>query len=124
MNRLNQSSRYENSFNVARNEKPVYLNFSASKFNIPVKPNSIVEFTDFMGRIHKVVCKNNTEIKKTMMFFSELKKESLSISRIISQYPMSYGQITKKFIPEVRKELKNLGLTKSSIDKILIMYWA
>ena len=58
------------------------------------------------------------------MFFSELKKESLSISRIISQYPMSYGQITKKFIPEVRKELKNLGLTKSSIDKILIMYWA
>jgi len=124
MNRLNQSSRYENSFNVARNEKPVYLNFSASKFNIPVKPNSIVEFKDFMGRIHKVVCKNNTEIKKTMMFFSELKKESLSISRIISQYPMSYGQITKKFIPEVRKELKNLGLTKSSIDKILIMYWA
>ncbi len=124
MNRLNQSSRYENSFNVARNEKPVYLNFSASKFNIPVKPNSIVEFKDFMGRTHKVVCKNNTEIKKTMMFFSELKKESLSISRIISQYPMSYGQITKKFIPEVRKELKNLGLTKSSIDKILIMYWA
>jgi hypothetical protein len=124
MNRLNQSSRYENSFNVARNEKPVYLNFSASKFNIPVKPNSIVEFKDFMGRTHKVVCKNNTEIKKTMMFFSELKKESLSISRIISQYPMSYGQITKKFIPEVRKELRNLGLTKSSIDKILIMYWA
>ena len=124
MNRLNQSSRYENSFNVARNEKPVYLNFSASKFNIPVKPNSIVEFKDFMGRTHKVVCKNNTEIKKTMMFFSELKKESLSISRIISQYPMSYGQITKKFIPEVRKELKSLGLTKSSIDKILIMYWA
>ena len=124
MNRLNQSSRYENSFNVARNEKPVYLNFSASKFNIPVKPNSIVEFKDFMGRTHKVVCKNNTEIKKTMMFFSELKKESLSISRIISQYPMSYGQITKKIIPEVRKELKNLGLTKSSIDKILIMYWA
>lgn len=124
MNRLNQSSRYENSFNVARNEKTVYLNFSASKFNIPVKPNSIVEFKDFMGRTHKVVCKNNTEIKKTMMFFSELKKESLSISRIISQYPMSYGQITKKFIPEVRKELRNLGLTKSSIDKILIMYWA
>lgn len=113
-----------NAWNTARNEKPVYLNFAASKFNIPVKPNSIVEFKDFMGRSHKVVCKNNTEIKKAMAFFSELKKESLAISRIIAQYPMSYGQVTKKFIPEVRRELKAIGLNNKMIEKVLIMYWA
>ena len=124
MNRLNQSSRYENSFNVARNEKPVYLNFSASKMSNAVKPNSIVEFKDFMGRSHKVVCRNTPEIKKAMAFFSELKKESLAISRIIAEYPMSYGQVAKKFIPEVRRELKAIGLNNKTIEKVLIMYWA
>lgn len=124
MNRLNQSSKYENSFNIARNEKPVYLNFAASKMSQAVKPNSIVEFKDFMGRSHKVVCRNKTEIKKAMAFFSELKKESLAITRIISEYPMSYGQVTKKFIPEVRKELKAIGLNNKLIEKVLIMYWA
>jgi hypothetical protein len=114
----------EVAFNTARNEKPVYLNFAASKMSQAVKPNSIVEFKDFMGRSHKVVCKNNTEIKKAMAFFSELKKESLAITRIIAQYPMSYGQVTKKFIPEVRRELKGIGLNNQSIEKVLIMYWA
>lgn len=111
-------------FNTARNEKPVYLNFAASKMSQAVKPNSIVEFKDFMGRSHKVVCRNTPEIKKAMAFFSELKKESLAISRIIAQYPMSYGQVTKKFIPEVRKELKGIGLNNKMIEKVLIMYWA
>ena len=114
----------EVAFNTARNEKPVYLNFAASKMSQAVKPNSIVEFKDFMGRTHKVVCRNTPEIKKAMAFFSELKKESLAISRIIAQYPMSYGQVTKKFIPEVRKELKGIGLNNQSIEKVLIMYWA
>jgi sialic acid synthase SpsE len=77
-----------------------------------------------MGRSHKVVCKNNTEIKKAMAFFSELKKESLAISRIIAEYPMSYGQVAKKFIPEVRRELKAIGLNNKTIEKVLIMYWA
>ena len=111
-------------FNTARNEKPVYLNFAASKMSQAVKPNSIVEFKDFMGRSHKVICRNTPEIKKAMAFFSELKKESLAITRIIAQYPMSYGQVTKKFIPEVRRELKAIGLNNKSIEKVLIMYWA
>lgn len=113
-----------NAWNTARNEKPVYVNFSASKMSNNVKPNSVVMFKDFMGRSHRVVCRNKTEIKKAMNFFSELKKESTQISKLISQYPMSYGQITKKFIPEVKRELKKLGLTPKAIDNVLIMYWA
>ncbi len=109
----------ENVYNVSRNEKPQYINFSASKMSNSVKPNSIVEFKDFMGRVHKVQVRNNTELKKQMKFFAELKKESLTISQIISQYPISMGKVEKKFIKDCRNELKSLGLSKKQIDLIL-----
>jgi hypothetical protein len=110
----------EVAYNTSRNEKPQYRNFSASKFNIPTKPNSIVEFKDFMGRTHKVVCKNNTEVKKQMKFFAELKKESLTINQIILSYPISMGKVEKKFVSQCRKELKEtLGLSKKQIDIVL-----
>ena len=111
-------------YNTARNERPVYVNFSATKMSNSVKSNSIVIFKDFMGRTHKVVCRNKPEIKKACEFFSILKKESAQITRIIAQYPMSYGQVTKKFIPEVKRELKGMGLSNKQIENILIMYWA
>ena len=111
-------------FNTARNERPVYINMAASKMSNSVNPNSIVIFKDFMGRTHKVVCRNKPEIKKACEFFSMLKKESAQITRIIAQYPMSYGQVTKKFIPEVKRELKGMGLSSKQIENILIMYWA
>jgi hypothetical protein len=109
----------ETAYNTSRNEKPQYRNFAASKFNIPTKPNSIVEFKDFMGRTHKVVCKNNTEVKKQMKFFAELKKESLTINQIISQYPIKLGQIEKRFVAECKRELKQFGLSKRAIDIVL-----
>jgi len=111
-------------YNTARNERPVYVNFSATKMSNAVKPNSIVIFKDFLGRTHKVVCRNKPEIKKACEFFSMLKKESAQINRIIAQYPMSYGQVTKKFIPSVKAELKAMGLSSKQIQNILIMYWA
>lgn len=111
-------------YNTARNERPVYVNFSATKMSNSVKPNSIVMFKDFMGRQHKVVCRNKPEIKKACEFFAILKAESAQISRIIADYPMSYGQIDKKFIPAVKRELKAMGLGNKQIENILIMYWA
>jgi hypothetical protein len=119
--KTNEFNQYtEVAYNTSRNEKPQYKNFAGSKFNIPTKPNSVVEFKDFMGRTHLVQCKNNTEVKKQMKFFAELKKESLTISQIISSYPMSMGKVEKKFISEVRKELKEtLNLSKKQIDLIL-----
>lgn len=111
-------------YNTARNERPVYVNFSATKMSNSVKPNSIVMFKDFMGRQHKVVCRNKPEIKKACEFFAILKAESAQISRIIADYPMSYGQIDKKFIPSVKRELKAMGLGNKQVENILIMYWA
>lgn len=111
-------------YKTARNERPVYVNFSASKMSNLVKPNSIVMFKDWMGRSHKVVCRNKPEIKKACEFFAILKAESAQISRIIADYPMSYGQIQKKFIPSVKRELKAMGLSSKQVENILIMYWA
>jgi hypothetical protein len=109
----------EVAYNTSRNEKPQYKNFSASKMSQCVKPNSIVEFKDFMGRTHKVVCKNNTEVKKQMKFFAELKKESLTIREIILSYPISMGKVEKKFLAECKRELKKFGLSKRAIDIVL-----
>ena len=106
-------------YNTSRNEKPQYRNFAASKFNIPTKRNSIVEFKDFMGRTHKVAVRNNTELKKQMKFFAELKKESATIKQIISQYPIKLGKVEKRFIADCKRELKQFGLTKKAIDIVL-----
>ena len=109
----------ETAYNTSRNEKPQYKNFAASKMSQSVKPNSIVEFTDFMGRKHKVAVRNNTELKKQMKFFAELKKESLTIREIILSYPISMGKVQKKFIAECKRELKQFGLSKRAIDIVL-----
>jgi hypothetical protein len=124
---FNMNSRMTNEFNfyteiaynTGRNEKPVYKNFAASKMSSAVKPNSVVEFTDFMGRTHKVQVRNNTELKKQMKFFAELKKESATIKNIIAQYPIKLGKVEKRFLSAVRKELKAFGLSKRAIEIVL-----
>ena len=106
-------------WSTARNEKPVYKMFAASKMSQAINPNTLVEFTDFMGRTFKVPCRNNTELKKAMAFFSELKRESAKINLIISQYPVKMGKIEKKYLPMVRKDLRELKLSKKAIDFVL-----
>lgn len=105
--------------NHNNNERPVYLTFAASKMSNAVKPNTVVEFKDFMGRTHKVAVRNNTEMKKAMAFFAVLKKESARINEIIASFPMSYGRIPKKFIAEAKRDLKSIGLSAKAIDVVL-----
>lgn len=101
------------------NERPIYINFAASKMSNAVKPNTVVEFTDFMGRKHKVACRHNGDMKKAMTFFATLKRESARINEIIASFPMSYGRIPKKFIAEAKRELKAIGLSAKAIDIVL-----
>ena len=102
------------------NDRPVYLTFAASKMSNAVKPNTVVEFTDFLGRKHKVACRNNSDMKKAMTFFSVLKRESARINQIISDYPVKFGRIEKRFLPEVKKDLKAIGLSAKAIDIVLL----
>lgn len=109
-----------NAWNTARNEKPVYMNFAASKISQAVKPNTIVEFTDFTGRKHKVVCRNKPEMLKAMKFFSTLKTEKLVVIRILQDYPL-YAT-NKKHATMARRELRQyLKLSPKAIDNILTM---
>ena len=101
------------------NERPVYLTFAASKMSNAVKPNTVVEFTDFMGRKHKVACRHNGDMKKAMAFFAVLKRESARINEIIASFPMSYGRIPKKFIAECKRDLKAIGLSAKAIEVVL-----
>ena len=116
-NEFNQYT--EIAYNTSRNERPQYVNFAASKMSQSVKPNTLVEFTDFMGRKHKVAVRNNTELKKQMKFFAMLKKESATIKQIISQYPIKLGKVEKRFVADCKRELKQFGLTKKAIDIVL-----
>lgn len=101
------------------NERPIYLNFAASKMSNAVKPNTVVEFTDFMGRKHKVACRHNGDMKKAMAFFAVLKKESTRINEIIASFPMKMGRIEKRFLSEAKKDLKAIGLSAKAIELVL-----
>ena len=117
-NEFNQFT--EVSYNTSRNERPIYKNFAASKMSQCVKPQSIVEFTDFMGRTHKVSVRNNTELKKQMKFFGMLKKESSTIKQIISSYPIKLGKVEKRFLAECKRELKSvLKLSNKQLEIVL-----
>jgi len=110
----------ETAFNTSRNERPIYRNFASSKMSNSVKPKSMVEFTDFMGRTHIVSVRNNTELKKQMKFFGMLKKESSTIKQIISQYPIKLGKVEKKFLAECKRELKSvLKLSNKQLEIVL-----
>lgn len=116
---MTQSDKMQLLYNTGRNEKPVYINFSATKMSNAVKPNTLVQFTDFRGRKFNVPVKNRPEMLRTMAFFSELKKESFAISQVLSEYPVSYGKIPTKFHAEIRKQLKALKLSNQAISIIL-----
>jgi hypothetical protein len=117
-NEFNQFT--ETAFNTSRNERPIYRNFASSKMSNSVKPKSMVEFTDFMGRKHIVAVRNNTELKKQMKFFGMLKKESSTIKQIISSYPIKLGKVEKRFLAECKRELKSvLKLTNKQLDIVL-----
>ena len=110
----------ETAFNTSRNERPIYRNFAKSKLSDCVKPKSMVEFTDFMGRTHIVAVRNNTELKKQMKFFGMLKKESSTIKQIISQYPIKLGKVEKRFLAECKRELKSvLKLSNKQLEIVL-----
>jgi hypothetical protein len=95
-----------------------FKNFSASKMSNSVKPLSVVEFTDIFGKKHIIKCANKTKIKEAMVFLSMFKEETNTLKNILSEYPISMGRIPKKFMKELRSELKPLGFSNEFINKV------
>lgn len=95
-----------------------FRNFAASKMSTGRKTMCIVEYTDLMNKKHRIVCNNRTQMKEAQLFLSIFKKESATIKGIISEYPVVMGRIPKRFLTELRGELKNYGLSYSFINRL------
>lgn len=95
-----------------------FRNFAASKMSNGRKTMCIVEFTDMFGKKHMIKCNNRKQMADAQSFLSIFKAESVKVKNILSEYPISYGRIPKKFMSELRAELKEFGLSYQFINKL------
>lgn len=95
-----------------------FRNFSATKLSNSVKPMTVVQFTDILGKTHIIKCANKTKMKEAMAYLSILKADTITLKGILSEYPVSYGRIPKKFMKELRSELKPMGFSNEFINKV------
>lgn len=95
-----------------------YKVFSASKMSLGKKTQCIVEFTDLLGKKHVIRCSNRKQMLDAQKFLGMFKSESLKVKNILMEYPISFGRIPKKYMSELRSELKQFGFTYSFINKL------
>lgn len=95
-----------------------YRNFAASKMSLGKKTQCIVEFTDLLGKKHIIKCSNRKQMKDAQSFLGMFKSESVKVKNILAEYPISFGRIPKKYLSELRSELKQFGFTYQFINKL------
>jgi hypothetical protein len=100
------------------NNNNPFKSFSASKMSENPRFNVSVEYTDFMGNTHRIVCKTRKAFNDAREFLSLFKSESAVINRILGEYPVSMGKFPKKFHKEIKSELHSAGF--GSISKYLL----
>jgi hypothetical protein len=108
--------------NVVRkyNQEPiVYKRFAASKMSDSCKKNTLVEFTDLLGRKHSIPVRTKRQMREAQEFLSMFKRESSDINAIISEYPMTYGKVDEKFVIDCMSELLAYGLTEPIVEKLI-----
>jgi len=95
-----------------------FKQFAASKMSMGKKTMCIVEFTDLFGKKHMIRCANKPQMIEAQKFLGMFKSESVKVKNILSEYPISYGRIPKRFMSELRSELKEFGLSYQFINKL------
>ena len=95
-----------------------FKNFAASKMSLGRKTMCVVEYTDLMNKTHRIVCNNRKQMLEAQTFLSIFKKEAATIKGIISEYPVVMGRIPKRFLTELRSELKEYGLSYAFINRL------
>jgi hypothetical protein len=78
----------------------------------------MVEFTDFMGNQHRIVCNNRKKLAEANEFLKMFKTESTKINKILGEYPVVMGQFPKKYHKQMKMELTSAGF--GSVAKYLI----
>jgi len=108
--------------NVVRkyNQEPIiYKRFAASKISDRCKKNTLVEYTDLLGRKHSIPVRTKRQMREAQEFLSMFKRETSDINAIISEYPMTYGKVDEKFVMDCMSELLAYGLTSPVIEKLI-----
>jgi hypothetical protein len=100
------------------NNNNPFKSFSASKMSENPRFNVSVEYTDFMGNTHHIVCKTRKAFNDAREFLSLFKSESAVINRILGEYPVSLGKFPKKFHKEIKSDLQSAGF--GTISKYLL----
>ena len=95
-----------------------YVNFAASKMSNNPKFSVMVEFTDFMGNQHRIVCNNRKKLAEANEFLKMFKTESTKINKILGEYPVVMGMFPKKYHKQIKMELTSAGF--GSVAKYLI----
>lgn len=95
-----------------------YKNFAASKMGIGRKTMCVVEFTDLFGKKHIIKCSNRKQMLDAQSFLGMFKSESSKVKNILAEYPISFGRIPKRFMSELRNELKQFGFSYQFINKL------
>ena len=95
-----------------------YKVFAASKMSMGKKTQCIVEFIDLFGKKHIIKCSNRKQMIEAQSFLGMFKSESVKVKNILSEYPISFGRIPKRFMSELRSELKQFGFSYSFINKL------
>jgi hypothetical protein len=96
----------------------IYNNFAASKMSNNPKFSVTVEFTDFLGKVHRIVCNNRKKLAEANAFLRMFKTESVKINSILSEYPVVMGKFPKKYHSEIKRELASAGF--STVSNFLI----
>jgi len=97
----------------------VYKRFAASKVSDHVKPMTVVEFTDLLGRKHRIPVRNKKMMREAQEFLAIFKREVSDVNAIINEYPMSYGKVAPEFAADCVNELLAYGLSEELVKRII-----
>ena len=95
-----------------------FKNFSASKMSYNPRFSVSVEYTDFMGKTHRIECKSRKALNEAREFLSLFKSESAKVNAILREYPVKMGKFPKKFHKEIKAELAEAGF--GTVAKFLL----
>ena len=95
-----------------------FKNFAASKLSNNPRFEVIVTYTDFMGKVHNILCNSRPALKRASEFLKMFKTESVAIGKILGEYPVVMGEYPKKYHSEIKRELASAGF--GSVSNFLI----
>jgi hypothetical protein len=97
-----------------KNMNNPFVNFSASKLSENPRFSVSVEYTDYMGKTHRIECKTRKALDEARKFLAMFKSESAKINAILSEYPVKLGKFPKKYHTEIKAELQAAGFGTAS----------